>query len=72
MANGTLDCVTDREAINVLETEYPGWLIFRQGKGIWLNSCFARNRETGERVEAEDWTDLRDQLRQATSKLESC
>ena len=59
----TLEGVPDNVAITALETQFPGWLVFRQGKGMWLNSCFARNRATGEQVEAEDWTLLRDEIR---------
>lgn len=54
--------MTDYAAIASLEDEFPGWMIFRQGKGIWLNSCFARRHSDGHQVEGEDWADLRDQI----------
>lgn len=56
------DGLPDHYVIRALEAQFPGWMVFRQGKGVWLNSCFARNRSNGEQVEAEDWTDLRDQI----------
>jgi hypothetical protein len=63
-----LDLMADHEAISYLERRYPSWMVFRQGKGLWLNSCFARNRDSGDQVEAEDWTDLRDQLTRETGR----
>lgn len=57
-----LDSMTDNQAIASLEAEFPHWMIYREGKGVWLNSCLARRRSDGAQVEGEDWADLRDQL----------
>jgi hypothetical protein len=57
-----LDLMTHLEAIVSLECEFPGWIVWREGEGLWLNSCFARNREQDVGVAAEDWADLRDQI----------
>lgn len=57
-----LDLMSDHEAIFSLEAEFPGWMVWREGKGRWLNSCFARSHETDAGVSGEDWADLRDQI----------
>ncbi len=57
-----LDQMTDTDAIISLEREFAGWMVWREGQGRWLNSCFARSHKTGDRVRGEDWADLRDQL----------
>jgi hypothetical protein len=57
-----LDQMTDHEAIISLEREFPGWMIWREGLGRWLNSCFARCHVTDAGVSGEDWADLRDQI----------
>lgn len=57
-----LDLMPDYDAIISLEAEFPGWMIFRQGKGRWLNSCFARQHTDETQAEGEDWADLRDQI----------
>lgn len=57
-----LDHMTDLQAIISLEAEFPGWMVWREGKGAWLRSCFARSHTTDAGVSGEDWTDLRDQI----------
>lgn len=57
-----LDLMTDHQAVASLEAEFPGWMIFRQGKGVWLRSCFAKRHSDSHQVEGEDWADLRDAL----------
>jgi pimeloyl-ACP methyl ester carboxylesterase len=62
-----LDQMTDHQAIMSLEREFAGWMVWREGAGRWLNSCFARCHTTDGGVSGEDWTDLRDQLIRATA-----
>jgi hypothetical protein len=57
-----LDAMTDQDAVISLEREFPGWMVYREGSGMRLFSCYARNRESRARIEGEDWADLRDQL----------
>jgi hypothetical protein len=66
-----LDLMTDHEAIFSLEAEFPGWMIFRQFGGMWLNSCFARRHSDGLQTEGEDWADLRDQIVKAIWRQEN-
>ena len=54
--------MTDHQAIMSLEREFPGWMVWREGYGRWLNSCFARCHVTDAGVSGEDWADLRDQI----------
>lgn len=61
-----LDQMTDHQAIMSLEREFPGWMVWREGMGRWLDSCFARSHVTDAGVSGEDWADLRDQMIRAT------
>lgn len=59
--------MTDHQAIISLEREFAGWMVWREGRGRWLNSCFARSHATDAGVSGEDWADLRDQIIRATA-----
>jgi hypothetical protein len=63
-----LDRMTDHQAIISLEREFPTWMVWREGVGRWLNSCFARSHATDAGVSGEDWADLRDQIIRATAE----
>jgi hypothetical protein len=63
-----LDHMTDHQAIMSLEREFPSWMVWREGLGQWLNSCFARSHATDAGVSGEDWADLRDQIVRAEAK----
>jgi hypothetical protein len=63
-----LDQMDDFQAILSLEREFPDWMVWREGKGRWLNSCFARCHATDAGASGEDWADLRDQIVRAMAK----
>lgn len=54
--------MSDHHAIMSLEAEFAGWMVYRQHRGSWLSSCFARRYSDGLRAEGEDWADLRDMI----------
>jgi hypothetical protein len=57
-----LDRMDDLDAAITLEREFPGWMVWREGKGMWLRSCFARCHTADAGVSGESWSDLRDQM----------